>query len=49
MAFILFVRGCPNYAVALENVSREFEKLGLPVPTDIQKLLEDLYLATSLE
>ena len=49
VAFILFVRGCPNYAVALEYVSREFEKLSLPVLPDIQKQLEDRYLATSLE
>ena len=49
VAFILFVRGCPNYTVALEYASREFEKLNLPVLPDIQKLLEDRYLATSLE
>ena len=48
VAFILFVRGCPNYA-ALEYASREFEKLSLPVPTDIQKQLEYRYLATSVE
>ena len=49
VGFILFVRGCPNYAVALEYVSREFQKLSLPVPSDTQKQLEDRYLATSLE
>ena len=35
--------------MAPEYVSREFEKLSLPVPTDIQKQLADRYLATSLE
>ena len=49
VAFILFVRGCPNYTVALEYASREFAKLNLPVLPDIQKQLEDRYLATSLE
>ena len=49
VAFILFVRGCPNYTVALEYASREFEKLNLPVLPHIQKQLEDRYLATSLE
>ena len=49
VAFILFVRGCPNYTVALEYASREFEKLNLPVLPEIQKRLEDRYLATSLE
>ena len=49
MAFILFVRGCPNYTAALEYASREFQKLNLPVQPDIQTQLEDRYLATSLE
>ena len=49
VAFILFVRGCPNYTVALEYASREFAKLNLPVLPDIQKQLEDRYLATSVE
>ena len=36
VAFILFVRGCPNYTVALEYASREFAKLNLPVLPDTE-------------